>query len=161
MQIEIKKENYKQLVQCIYLGNLILNEYRKGKEGKNEYSDFVESVLTQIVRGTAHTQSKFELKNMLIEKTEDTLLADLIDRIEDSVKEYYEEYRHSLFCEMLADRVADRNYPVIGNSESDALDNLLAKNLYYQILRGTGESYVILDAPKICDKIGRAKRDIQ
>lgn len=51
MQIEIKKENYKQLVQCIYLGNLILNEYKKGDEGNNEYSEFVENVLMQIVNG--------------------------------------------------------------------------------------------------------------
>ncbi len=161
MQIEIKKENYKQLVQCIYLGNLILNEYRKGKEGKNEYSDFMESVLIQIVKATPQTQPKFKFKNIPNEKTEDALLADLIDRIEDSVKDYYEEYRHSLFCEMLADRVADRNYPVINNSENDAFENLLAKNLYYELIKSASENYVHIDAPKICDKIKRVKRECQ
>lgn len=160
MKIEIKKENYKQLVQCIYLGNLILNEYRKGEEGKNEYSEFMESVLMQIVNANPQTQSKYKFKKMPNEKTEDALLADLIDSIEDSVKDYYEEYRRSLFCEMLADRIADRNYPVIGNSESDAFDNLLAKNLYYELIKSASEYYVHIDAPKICDKIKRVKRGI-
>ncbi len=161
MQIEIKKENYKQLIQCIYLGNLILNEYRKGEEGKNEYSDFVESVLMQVVKATPQAQSKLKLKKMPNEKSEDALLADLIDRIEDSVKDYYEEYRRSLFCEMLADIVADRNYPVIGNSENDAFDNLLAKNLYYELIKSANGNYVHIDAPKICDKIKRLKRELQ
>ncbi len=158
MQIEIKKENYKQLVQCVYLGNLILNEYRKSEEGNNEYVDFMENILMQIVKATPKIQSKFKFKNMPNEKTVDNLLADLIDRIEDSVSDYYEEYRHSLFCEMLADRVADRNYPVIGNSENDAIDNLIAKNLYFEIIKGASENYVHIDAPKICDKIKRVKR---
>lgn len=157
--MEINKENYKQLAQCIYLGNLILNEYGKSGEERKEYSDFVNYVLLQIVKETPKTQSKFKFKNLPNEKTEDNMLSDLIDRIEDSVGEYYEEYRHLLFYEMLADRIADRNYPVIGSSEVDAFDNMLAKNLYFEILKSANESYVHIDAPKICDKILRAKRE--
>jgi len=157
MKIEIKKENYKQLIQCIYLGNLIINEYREGAGCKNEYADFVGGVLIQVIRQTPKPQSKFAFKKFPNEKTEDTLMSDLLDRIEDSVKEYYEDYRHSLFCEMLADKIADRNYPVIGNSEVDAFDNLLAKKFYYEILNGGCENFVHIEAPEICNKIRRAK----
>ena len=161
MKIEIKQENYKQLVQCIYLGNLIFNEYKKGKAEQNEYLDFVENVLLQIVRATPNTQSNLKLNNITSEKTEDVLLADLIDKIEDSVKDNYEAYRRALFAEMLADRIADRNYPVLDYNQVDLLDNLLAKNLYYELILNGREDYVHIDAPKICNKLKRIKRVLQ
>lgn len=102
-------------------------------------------------------KTKFKYENLPNEKSEDTLLANLFDRVEDSVKGYYEEFRHSLFCEMLADRIADRNYPLIDDNQADAFDNLLAKNLYNELLSGGNENFVHIDAPKICDKIKRIK----
>lgn len=153
MQIEIKKENYKQLVQCIYLGNLIINEYKKGTAAENEYSEFTKNVFTQIALSLPENQNTLNLKNLHYERTEDTLLADFIDKIEDSVRNYYEEYRNSLFNEMLADKIADRNYPVVGVNESDILTNIIAKNLYFEILQGGVENFAYIGAPKICEKI--------
>ncbi len=59
MKIQIKQENYKQLVQCIYLGNLVINEFRKVGEEKKEYADFLEDVLLQIVKSMPKTELKF------------------------------------------------------------------------------------------------------
>ena len=157
MKIEIKQENYKQLIQCIYLGNLIFNEYRKGESVQNEYSDFLDNVLLQVVRGMPKTSSKLRLNNITYEKTEDIMLADLIDKIEDSVKESYESYRFALFAEMLADRIADRNYPVFGNSETDSFNNLIAKNLYYELIMSGRDDCIHIDAPKICHKLRMEK----
>lgn len=39
MEIKIKRNNYKHLIQCIYLGNLVINEYRKSNEEIREYLD--------------------------------------------------------------------------------------------------------------------------
>jgi len=161
MEIEIKQENYKQLVQCIYLGNLIINEYRKCGDEKKEFSLFMEDILKQIIKTANQESAKLVLKKISYEKTEDTMLADLLDRIEDSVKVFYEEYRNNLFCEILADKIADRNYPVVCNSEADAFDNLVAKNLYYELIKNSDGNYVHIDAPRISDKIKRVKREMR
>ncbi|MDE6473552.1 MAG: hypothetical protein K2L70_00430 [Clostridia bacterium] len=59
----------------------------------------------QIVKAEPKVKTKFELKAMPYEKIGDNLLADLHDRIEDSIKEYYEYYCRSLFEEMLIDKL--------------------------------------------------------
>ncbi len=107
MEIQIKQENYKQLVQCIYLGNLVINEFRKVGEEKKEYADFLEDVLLQIVKSMPKTELKFgyEYKAIPYEKTQDNLFSDLCDRIEDSIKEYYQEYRNAVFDEVLAEKL--------------------------------------------------------
>ena len=105
MKIQIKEENYKELIQCVYLGNLVINEYRKVGEDKREYADFLEDVLSQIVKAMPKDKTKFKCKAIPYEKTQDNLLADLLDGIEDSVKEYYQEYRNALFDEMLCEKL--------------------------------------------------------
>lgn len=105
MEIRIEKENYGQLVQCVYLGNLVINEYRKEGEVKSKYSDFLESILKQVVKTMPRKKPKFKFCNFPNEKSEETLLADLTDKIEDSVSGYYEEFRKALFSEMLEERV--------------------------------------------------------
>lgn len=157
MKIEIKKENYKQFVQCVYLGNLVINEYNEPLWGVNEYSDFLENILMQIVTATPKTQPKYKYSNLPNEPSPDRLVSDLYDKIEDSVKVRYEEYRRLLFCEMLADRIADKNYPVTNNNEIGALDNLLAKNLYFELLKKDFDNYVHIEAPKIDEQIKNRK----
>ncbi len=105
MKIEIKKENYKELLQCIYLGNLIFDAVKDEKLKQKNY-DFLKSVLMQIVKAMPKTETVFNLKFFPYQKSDDFLLSDLIDRIEDSVEDYYEEYRLSLFCEMCAEKIA-------------------------------------------------------
>ncbi|MDE5654537.1 MAG: hypothetical protein K2I46_02900 [Clostridia bacterium] len=105
MELQIKQENYKQLVQCIYLGNLVINEYRKAGEEKKEYADLLEDVLLQIVKSMPKTELNFEFKAIPYKKTEDNMLSDLCDRIEDSINEFYKEYRNCLFDEMLAEKL--------------------------------------------------------
>lgn len=157
MVIEIKKENYKHLVQCVYLGNLIINEYQTPFSGKNAYSDFLENILTQIVTTAHKIQPKYKFINLPNEPSPDRQVSDLYDKIDDSVNIYYEEYRRFLFCEMLADRIADINYPVTNDNEIDPLDNLLAKNLYFELLKKDFDRYVHIEAPKIDEQIKSKK----
>ena len=69
MQITIQEENYKELVQCVYLGNLIINEYRKEKEVKKEYIDFIENIFMQVVKAMPKTPTRFTFKNFPNEKS--------------------------------------------------------------------------------------------
>ena len=107
MKIEIKEQNYKQLIQCVYLGNLIINEYRKVGEGKEEYENFLNSLLIQIVKTTPKQQAKLQLNAMPYEKNQDNMLSDLLDRIEDSVKDYYKEFKRALLEEIIVNKLLD------------------------------------------------------
>lgn len=108
MEIRIEKENYRQLMQCVYLGNLVINEFRKDGEAKSKYSDFLESIIKQVVKAMPKEEPRFVFSNFPNEKSEGVLLADLTDKIEDSVSGYYEEFRKALFSEMLKERVYKR-----------------------------------------------------
>ena len=159
MKIEIKQENYKELVQCIFLGNLVVNGYRKNNETKKEYSDFVDGILSQIINSVPQKEPNYKFEKMPNKKTDECRLSDLCDKIDNSVKNFYEEFCNSVFCEKLADIIADRNYPII--NAQDAFDNLLAKNLYYEILKNGNENFAIIYAPKIGDKLKARKREAE
>ncbi len=158
MGIEIKKENYKELLQCLYLGNLILNEYES--DGETRIAEFIKSVFSQIISEIPLTARTIELRNCSKVKTNDLLLSDLFDRIGDSLGNNIEKYRNSVFCELLAEKIANRNYPIVENNEDEATDNLLAKELYFKILISDDGNFVHIEAPKICDKIQNLKRTL-
>ncbi len=126
MKIEIKEQNYKHLVQCVYLGNLVINEYRKEADSKKEYSDFLDSLLTQLVDTAPKSKSKIKLERMPYEKTRDNLIADIRDRIEDSIKDFYNEYKLQMFLEMIAERFA-ANKNLASESQVDEFGNVYLK----------------------------------
>lgn len=100
MKIEIKQENYKQLLQCVYLGNLIINGYAKVGEEIREYSDFAENVLKQASSALSGA-SKFKFEKMPAMKSDDAKLSDLKDLLYDSVKEFYAAHLKSVFSEFV------------------------------------------------------------
>lgn len=108
MEIKIKKENNKHLVQLIYLGNLIINEYGEETEEKLKYADFVNSVLLQIVEKSPKPQNKYTYTNMPNEKTQDVLLADLRDRLQDSVEPFYTKFQLHLYYDAFAEFCVER-----------------------------------------------------
>lgn len=139
---------------------LVINEYRKDEEDTKEYSTFIDTVFKQIVKAVLNKEIHHELLNNTYAKNEDTVLSDLIDRVEDSVSKYYAEYQQSMFCDMLAEKLANKNYPVVESVEDEAIDNLLAKNLYYQILRHGNTDLIDIAAPKIDKHIENAKKKL-
>lgn len=158
MKLSIKHKYYKQLLQCIFLGETVINEYSKDNEQVTEYSDLLKDILQQIIDKTPNVESKLKLAPLPFERTQDILMSDLSDRIFDSVADYYEQYKRCAFCETLAEKIANKNYPVLDCDEADSLDNLLAKNLYYKLLRdGDFDDIVTISATKIDKQIMRAK----
>ncbi|MDE6441838.1 MAG: hypothetical protein K2L12_03680 [Clostridia bacterium] len=99
MKIEIKEENYKQLVQCVYLGNLVINGYRKVGEEKEEYSKFTQNLLSQFAAALPD-KPKYKFVHMPNEKSDDARLSDLNNLIDDSVKEFYVQHLKDAFCEI-------------------------------------------------------------
>lgn len=100
MKIEIKEEEYKQLVQCVYLGNLIINGHRKVGEERKEYCDFAERILRQ-ASSALPDEAKYKFQKMPNKKSDDAKLSDMNDIIYDSVKDFYAEHLKSAFCEIV------------------------------------------------------------
>lgn len=158
MKLNIKQKNYKQLVQCVYLGEMVINEYSKDNEQVSEYSDLLKDILQQIIDKTPNVESKLKLAPLPLERTQDVLMSNLSDRIFDSVADYCEQYKRCVFCETLAEKIANKHYPVPDCDEADFLDNLLAKNLYYKLLLDADfDDIVTISATKIDKQIMRAK----
>jgi len=137
---------------------MIMNEYES--DGKTRIAEFIKSVFLQIVPEIPQTARKIELRNFSKVKTNDLLLSDLFDRIGDSLGSNIEKYRYSVFCEMLAEIIADRNYPIVENNEDEAFDNVLAKELYFKILLSGDGNFAHIEAPKISDKIQKLKQTL-
>ena len=108
MEIKVKREHYRQLLQCAYLGNLIVNEYRSDDELDMSFVDFLSDILIQIIKSG---EKQKPIANHLIiscsrEKDHYKNLIDLNDLVRDSVNQYYEEYRRNVFAEILAEKIS-------------------------------------------------------
>ena len=140
---------------------MVINEYLDNQECKKEYSNFVEDILKQIINNVPDIESRLNLTDMPYKRTEDLLISDLSDRIFDSVAPYYEKYREYVFCEILAEKLANKNYPIIeSNPIIDCDENILAKHLYFKLLLLENNlDFANISAAKIDGQLERAKRN--
>lgn len=149
MIIEIKEENLKQLVHCIYLGNLVINEYSKEQDIKNEYEDLAENIFKQYIVSLG--------KSPNVEDVSDIQISELHDRLYDDVNELYENHKTCVVIEKLAGILAEKYYPVNDINKDSALDHLLAANVYEKILSEKGLSFILMIASKVDKQIERMK----
>ena len=103
MKITVKKQDLQKLAQFIYLGNTVINGYKKNDEINVEYAQFAQDIYKQIMEFFPEKKSKYIFKNLPNERSTEAKIADFSDRIYDSVQDYYLDFQNALFCD-LADR---------------------------------------------------------
>lgn len=103
MNITVKKQDLQKLAQFIYLGNTVINGYKKNDEINVEYAQFAQDIYKQIMKFIPEKKSKYIFKNLPNERSTEAKIADFSDRIYDSVQDYYLDFQNALFCD-LADR---------------------------------------------------------
>lgn len=103
MNITVKKQDLQKLAQFIYLGNTVINGYKKNDEIKVEYAQFAQDIYKQIMEFFPEKKSKYIFKNLPNERSTEAKIADFSDRIYDSVQDYYLDFQNALYCD-LADR---------------------------------------------------------
>ncbi len=103
MNITVKKQDLQKLAQFIYLGNTVINGYKKNDEINVEYAQFAQDIYKQIMEFFPEKKSKYIFKNLPNERSTEAKIADFSDRIYDSVQDYYLDFQNALFCD-LADR---------------------------------------------------------
>lgn len=103
MNITLKKQDLQKLAQFIYLGNTVINGYKKNDEINVEYAQFAQDIYKQIMKFIPEKKSKYIFKNLPNERSTEAKIADFSDRIYDSVQDYYLDFQNALFCD-LADR---------------------------------------------------------
>ncbi|MDE7216357.1 MAG: hypothetical protein K2O08_06070 [Clostridia bacterium] len=101
MNIAVKKQDLKKLAQFIYLGNTVINGYKKNEEVNVEYAQFAQDIYRQIIEVIPETKSTYKFNNMPNEKSTEAKIADFSDRIYDSVQDYYLDFQNALFCDLL------------------------------------------------------------
>lgn len=147
VKINIKQENYKFLLQCIYLGNLVING-NKAENLKTEHEEFVIEIYKQFIENMPERATDYKFEKIILKNTMERKIADFCDNLANSVEEYFEDFQNDLIYETLADKIADLNYPVFDYDEELAYENLLAKNRYYNIFQKQGIDFIHIEAPK-------------
>ena len=62
MKINVEKENLEKLAQIIYLGDIVINGYKKSNELKTDYSMLAEDIYGQILENLPQVKSKYKYK---------------------------------------------------------------------------------------------------
>ncbi len=148
MNITINQKDYKYFLQCIYLGNLVINGNKDTDKEITAHNEFVEDIYKKFIESMPEHQSRFEFKNFKFEDSLDRKLADFCDLLSDSVDEYFKAFQESLFNELLANKIADTIYPVSDYDEEIVCSNLMAKNYYYKILQNYGDKIIHIEIPQ-------------
>ncbi len=64
MNITVKKQDLQKLAQFIYLGNTVINGYKKNDEINVEYEQFAQDIYKQIMKFIPEKKSKYIFKNL-------------------------------------------------------------------------------------------------
>ena len=104
MKINVEKENLEKLAQIIYLGDIVINGYKKSNELKTDCSILAEDIYGQILENLPQVKSKYKYKNMPTHKSIEAKISDFRDNIYDTVKDYLSEYHDALFFDMLIEQ---------------------------------------------------------
>lgn len=148
MNITINQKDYKHFLQCIYLGNLVINGNKDTGEELTAHNGFVEEIYKKFIENMPEQESHFEFKNFIFEDSMERKLADFCDLLHDSVEEYFKEFQKSFFNEILANKIADTKYPVLNYDENTICSNLSTKNHYYKILQTYGDEIIHIEISK-------------
>lgn len=141
MTIRFNQGEEKYLLNCVYLGALMINGNRKNGEQREEYNEFAENIYKQVCGKE--------------EGLTDNEAAGMRDKIYDEVSAFVEDYENAVFREKLAESFAQEKYPVVNGEEDSVFINLVAERLYEKILsEGNIQSYI--KAPDISDLFTKA-----
>lgn len=142
IEIKLSKDELDRLVQFVFLGNFVINGIRLPQDCLMDYETLAKKIY----------DVKLNLGENKSDKNENEL-ADLKDRIYDSVSEYLEAYEQDMYLEKLAKRVTDINYPLNGYDEKALFLNFRAEEIYIKILKENGDAYVHMGTPRIDELI--------
>mgnify|MGYP005869180863 CR=1 FL=1 len=143
MTIKLNQGEEKYLLNCVYLGVLVINGNRKNEEQREEYNEFVENIYKQVCGK---------------EEITDNEAAGVRDKIYDEVAAFLEDYENAVFREKMAESFAQEKYPVVNGKEDSVFINLVAERLYEKIL-SEGEIQSYIKAPDISGLLTKAIED--
>lgn len=146
MEIELKlnEQEFEKLMQFVFLGNYVINGIRIPKDRIDDY----DALMTKLLRKQYET--KIRLPGADAEANE---LADLRDRLYDSVSGYLEVFEGDVFIEKLGERLADINYPAVESDEVSIYKHDIAAEIYVSVLKENGIKCVGVTIPSIDKEI--------
>ena len=104
MKINVNKEHLENLAQMIYLGNTVINGYRKTDEVKSNYNSLADDIYKQIIDVIPQSALNYRFENMPNEKSAEAKVSDYRDKIAHSVQELYSDYKDNIYYELLSNQ---------------------------------------------------------
>ena len=105
MKIEVKNEDTQRLAQLLYLGNIVINGYRKSNEILNDYEELAQNVYSQILQTSPELEFIYQYKYMPNVKSLEARIADFSDRTYDSVLEYFQDFLNHIISDYIIDKI--------------------------------------------------------
>lgn len=141
MQIKLSKEQYRELVKLIYLGNWMMNSFRNGEERVTSVED-----VEQYIYSFAN---QFDAKD-LIQYKDQYDFYDVTAEFEAEMQPFIDDYDDDTFWAELADRLALRDIsrklgPIQYLTDDQLNDKFELEEKYYREFEKNGLKNVIIN----------------
>ncbi len=141
--LSLTKEELKLLSAFSYIGTRVFNYYRKPQDIDIEYFEFADKIYAHYYAAEKGLSSADEVEESEIASIGNGMEVELCDDIT--------FFENELFQEMLAERLADKNYPL--RDGEDPLNHYNAIEIYLEKLEEKGLSFVDFVAPSIENEV--------
>lgn len=137
MNIELERSDWEKLLQLVFLGEYAVNACRMPQEISWEHR----AVAQKLYRMQCLQIGKFSDADAI----EENEIADVRDRIYDSVQEYLAQFEQDVCLEKLAEMLAERDYPAANCDARQMLARERAEQVYKTKLRKEGIRLIRLE----------------
>ena len=139
----LTKEELQTLSKFAYIGARVFNYYRKAQDIDVGYYEFADKIYAHCYAAEKGLASAAEVKESERACVSNRMERELCDDIS-----FYEE---GVFKELLAEFLADRNYPL--RAGEDPIDHCNAEEIYAEKLEEQGLDFVSFVAPSIEEEV--------
>lgn len=139
----LTKEELQTLSKFAYIGARVFNYYRKAQDIDVGYYEFADKIYAHCYAAEKGLASAAEVKESERASVSNRMERELCDDIS-----FYEE---GVFKELLAEFLADRNYPLCAGE--DPIDHCNAEEIYAEKLEEQGLDFVSFVVPSIEEEV--------
>ena len=133
-EIKISQEELQRLGQLVFLGQYVMNWPRNYDDGISEYDNLADYIYRNLyIYETGVTDLG------IIEGNE---IADIRDRLYDTVKDYIELFENELWLDITAETIADKYFPITDYDDEQIEQNRMAEKLLKNKLIRSGRAAV-------------------
>lgn len=153
ISIAFTGEELKILSQLVYLGNFVINGYRKPRECCEKYAELADKIYVRFYADLYRIAD--------VEDVEANEAADVRDRMCDETDSFVYDFCEENFFEKLAETLAKKYYFPSGEKGGCLIDSVNAEIEYFRLLKEKGLSFVTIEAPRIDEAVNSRRGNLK